>query len=123
MKILWFIIFVLVSGSVGAQKILNYRDYQELAKYNLSYLDKTGALKAQRVKFKQHTLELYDEKGVNEFTTSWPQVPQLVKRLETGDHKDLYGGMYKNLKDLSNGLVNQGNEYRPVPTEMSQISV
>jgi len=123
MKILLFTIFVLVSTSVCAQKILNYHDYQELAKYNLSYLDKTGALKAQRVKFKQHTLELFDEKGVNEFTTSWPQVPQLVRRLETGDHKDLYGGMHKNLKELSNGLINQGNEYRPVPTEMSQILV
>ncbi|HEV8515917.1 MAG TPA: hypothetical protein VGQ59_21700 [Cyclobacteriaceae bacterium] len=123
MKILWFIIFVLVSGSVCAQKILNYRDYQELAKYNLSYLDKTGALKAQRVKFKPNTLELYDEKGINEFTTSWPQVPQLVKRLETGDHKDLYGGMHKNLKELSSGLINQGNEYRPVPTEMSQLNM
>ena len=42
MKLLWFIILILVSGSVCAQKILNYRDYQELAKYNLSYLDKTG---------------------------------------------------------------------------------
>ena len=123
MKILCLTIFVLVSGSVSAQKILNYHDYQELAKYNLSYLDKTGALKAQRVKFKQHNLELYDEKGVHEFTTSWPQVPQLVRRLETGDHKDLYGGMHKNLKDLSSGLINQGNEYRSVPTEISQILV
>lgn len=123
MKILWFTVFVLVCGSVCAQKILNYRDYQELAKYNLSYLDKTGALKAQRVKFKPNTLELYDEKGVNEFTTSWPQVPQLVRRLETGDHKDLYGGMHKNLKELSNGLINQGNDYRSVPTEMSQLLV
>lgn len=123
MKILWFTIFVLVSGSVAAQKTLNYQDYQELAKYNLSYLDKSGAIKAQRVKFKQYNLELYDEKGTNEFTINWPQVPQLVRRLETGDHKDLYGGMNKNLKDLSNGLIKQGGEYHPIPTEMSEVLV
>ncbi len=123
MKILWFTIFILVSGSLGAQKILNYHDYQELAKYNLSYLDKSGALRLQRVKFKQHNLELYDEKGTNEFTISWPQVPQLVRRLETGDHKDLYGGMNKNLKELSNGLIKQGAEYHAIPTEMSEVLV
>src|SRR5258707_13706806 len=110
MKILLLTILVLVSGSVCAQKILNYHDYQELAKYNLSYLDKGGALRLQRVKFKQHNLELYDEKGTNEFTISWPQIPQLVRRLETGDHKDLYGGMNKNLKDLSGGLIKQEGE-------------
>ncbi len=123
MKILWLTIFALVSGSVCAQKILNYHDYQELAKYNLSYLDKTGSLKAQRVKFKEHTLELYDEKGVSEFTVSWPQVPQLVRRLETSDHKDLYSGMNKNLKDLSSGLIKQGAEYHPIPTQMSEVAV
>jgi len=123
MKIFWLAILVFVSGSLGAQKLLNYHDYQELAKYNLSYLDKTGALKTQRVKFKQYNLELYDEKGASEFTITWPQVPQLVRRLETGDHKDLYGGMYKSLKDLSNGLIKQGGEYHPIPTEMAEVSV
>jgi len=44
MKIFGLTILVFVSGSLGAQKILNYKDYQELAKYNLSYLDKGGIL-------------------------------------------------------------------------------
>jgi N-acetylmuramoyl-L-alanine amidase len=123
MKILCPALFIFLAGSLCAQKILNYHDYQELAKYNLSYLDKTGALKAQRVKFKQHNLELFDEKGVNEFTISWPQVPQLVRRLETGDHKSLYGGMTRSLKDLSNGLIKEGGEYHPIPTEISEILV
>src|SRR5579859_922640 len=123
MKLLWLTILVLLQGSLAAQKILNYHDYQELAKYNLSYLDKTGALKAQRVKFKQYNLELYDEKGTNEFTISWPQVPQLVRRLETADHRDLYGGMHKNLKDLSTTLIKQGGEYHVIPTEMSEVLI
>ena len=123
MKILWLAPLAFVSTSVCAQKILNYNDYQGLAKHNLTYLDKGGILKAQRVKFKQYTLELYDEKGTNEFTISWPQVPQLVRRLETGNHQDLYSGMYKNLKDLSGGLIKQGGEYHPIPTEMSEVMV
>lgn len=123
MKIFWLALSVFVSGSLVAQKTLNYHDYQELAKYNLSYLDKSGALKSQRVKFKQYNLELFDEKGSHEFTINWTQVPQLVRRLETGNHKDLYGGMNKSLKDLSNGLIKQGGEYHPIPTEMADVLV
>jgi N-acetylmuramoyl-L-alanine amidase len=123
MKIFLLTISVLVSGSLAAQKILNYNDYKELAKYNLSYLDKGGVVKLQRVKFKERDLELYDEKGANEFSITWPQVPQLVRRLETGDHKDLYGGMNKSLKDLSGGLIKQGAEYHPIPTEMADVVV
>lgn len=123
MKLFLFTILVFVSASLSAQKILNYNDYQELAKYNLSYLDKGGVLKLQRVKFKDRHLEFFDEKGAVEFSTTWPQIPQLVKRLETGDHKDLYAGMHKNLKDLSNGLIKQGPEYRPIPTEITDVVV
>ncbi len=124
MKILWFLLFAFATPSLWAQKILNYNDYQELAKHNLSYLDKGGVLKSQRVKFKQYTLELYDEKGNSEFSTSWPQIPDLVRRLETGNHKDLYGGMNKTLRELSGGLIKQGSgEYHPIPTEISELTV
>lgn len=123
MKLFALSILVLVSGSLAAQKILNYNDYKELAKYNLSYLDKGGALKLQRVKFLDRHLELFDEKGVNEFSITWPQVPELVRRLEAGDHKDLYSGMHKTLKNLSGGHIKQGAEYHVIPTEMSDVVI
>jgi len=41
--------------------------------------------------------------------------------LETGDHKDLYSGMKKNLKRLSGGLIKQGAGNHLIPTEMSEV--
>jgi len=77
-----------VSGLVSAQKILNYRDYQELAKYNRLTWIRAGT-ESTTGKIQADTLELYDEKGVNEFTTSWHKYLN-GEKVETGDHKDLY---------------------------------
>ncbi|HEV8513974.1 MAG TPA: hypothetical protein VGQ59_11890 [Cyclobacteriaceae bacterium] len=123
MKKLFSIVLALMTLTTFAQKVKSYYDLPLLAKSNLSFLDKSKNISSSRVFIKEHTLVIADQHGNEEIFLPWTEVPDVVRRLETGDHKQLYNGTNKTLKSLRGNYIKAGTEYHPIPTEMTDLIV
>jgi N-acetylmuramoyl-L-alanine amidase len=104
------------------QKIIKYTDYPALARYNLSYLDKTGGI-SPFVKIGEHVFELKNPNGGKELFIPWINMGDVIERLETGDHHEMYDSYAKTLKLLNGKIKSNTIEYHPIPTEFSEMTV
>lgn len=108
---------------VTGQKETKYTDYHQMAKDNLIYLDKMGTL-STRVKMTDYIFELYAPNAVKpEIFLPWTQVGDVVAKLETGNHHEMYNGYNKTLKELQGKYTKGATTYHPVPTSFQDLNL